>query len=149
VAQDELKRVYRRFLDEAFNRGDLDALDDILDPAYVDHNAPPGTPPGIEPIKGMIAGFRSAFPDVNMRIEDQIAEGDRVATRYTFTGTHMGNLMGIPPSGKSVSMTGITIARIADGKMVEGWVVYELLSLMQQIGVVPSPQAEPASLSSH
>lgn len=136
----DLKEVYRRFLDEGFNRGNLDALDDILTPDYVDHNAPPGTLPGPAGIKPIIAAFRAAFPDVHMTIEDQLAEGNRVATRYTFRGTHLGNLMGIPPSGKPVEMTGITIVRIDGGKMAEGWVVYELLSLMQQIGAIPSPQ---------
>jgi steroid delta-isomerase-like uncharacterized protein len=140
----DLKDVYRRFLDEGFNRGNLDALDDILTPDYVDHNAPPGTLPGPAGIKSIIAGFRAAFPDVRMTIEDQLADGDRVATRYTFRGTHLGNLMGIPPSGKQIEMTGITIARIAGGKMAEGWVVYELLSLLQQIGAVPSPQSATA-----
>jgi steroid delta-isomerase-like uncharacterized protein len=141
VAGEDLKRVYRRFLDEAFNQGNLDALDDILSSDYVDHNAPPGLPPGPAGIKQIIGGFRSAFPDTRMTIKDQIAEGDRVATRYTFQGTHLGDLMGIPPSGKAASMTGITIARVANGKMTEGWVVYDLLGLMQQIGAIPAPEA--------
>lgn len=137
---DAFKEIYRCFLDEAFNRGNLEALDDILDPGYVDHNAPSGTPPGPEGIKHMVAGFRLAFPDVHMTIEDQIAEGDRVATRYTFRGTHLGDLMGIPPSGRRVEMSGITIARMTNGKMTEGWVVYDLLGLMQQIGAIPAPE---------
>jgi steroid delta-isomerase-like uncharacterized protein len=138
VAGNDLKDVYRRFLDEAFNQGNVDALDEFLAPDYVDHNAPPGTPPGPGGVKQIISGFRAAFPDTHMTIEDQLAEGDRVATRYTFQGTHSGNLMGIPPSGKVATMSGITIARVVDGRMVEGWVVYDLLSLMQQIGAVPA-----------
>ena len=80
---------------------------------------------------------RSAFPDMQATIEDMIAEGDKVAVRYTGTGTHKGELMGIPATGKQIAVTGIEIIRIAGGKMVERWEAFDNLSFMQQLGVIP------------
>jgi steroid delta-isomerase-like uncharacterized protein len=136
---EENKAVYRRFLDVGFNTGDFAALGTVLDANYVDHDAPPGIPPGPEGIAQLLSVYRAAFPDVHMCVEQQAAEGDLVATRYVFHGTHTGNLMGIPPTGKQVTMTGTTIARVVDGKMVEAWVNYDLFGLMQQLGVIPAP----------
>ncbi len=132
------KAVYRRFITEAF-MGDLDALDTVLDPEYVDHDAPAGLPPGPAGVKQLIGPYRIAFPDVHITIEMQVVEGDLVSTRYTLRGTHRGDLMGIPPTGKTVTMAGMTIARVRDGKMTEGWVTYDALGLLQQIGVVGAP----------
>jgi steroid delta-isomerase-like uncharacterized protein len=82
--------------------------------------------------------FRAAFPDLHFAIEDQIAEGDKVVTRYTFSGTQQGPLMGIPATGKHVSITGISIYRVVNGKMQAAWIEYDMLGLMQQIGMVPA-----------
>jgi len=81
--------------------------------------------------------YRTAFPDVHFTIEDQIAEGDRVVTRWTARGTHQGPLVGIPPTSKQVTMSGIAIYRLVDGKIVEQWGVNDMLGLLQQLGVVP------------
>lgn len=137
------KAVYRRFITEAF-MGDLEALDAVLDPHYVDHDAPDGLPPGPAGVKQLIGPYRVAFPDVQITIDAQVAEGELVATRYTLRGTHRGALMGIPPTGKQVTMAGMTIARVVDGKMVEGWVNYDALGLLQQLGVVGAPTGAPA-----
>lgn len=137
MGTEQSKAVYRRFLDLGFNTGDFAALGEVLAPNYVDHDAPPGIPPGPEGIALLLGTYRAAFPDVHMTVEAQVAEGEMVATRYTFRGTHRGNLMGIAPTGKQVTMTGTTITRIVDGKMVEAWVNYDLLGLLQQVGVVP------------
>jgi steroid delta-isomerase-like uncharacterized protein len=139
MGTEENKAVYRRFLELGFNTGNFAALNEVLAPDYVDHDAPPGIPPGPDGIARLLAPYRVAFPDVQMTVDAQIAEGDRVATRYTFRGTHQGELMGMPPTGRHVTMTGTTIARIADGKMVEAWVNYDLLGMLQQLGAIPTP----------
>ncbi len=87
----------------------------------------------------MIGMFRAAFPDLNITIDDQVSEGDKVVTRYTFRGTHKGDLMGIAPTGKQVTTIGISIERFVDGKVVERWEVFDQLGMMTQLGVVPPP----------
>ena len=89
-----------------------------------------------------IAAARSAFPDWHVEVVDQLAEGDQVATRYVLSGTHEGDLAGIPPTGKPFSVEGMIIARVAEGKAVERWAHLDTLSLMQQLGVVPSPEEQ-------
>ena len=128
----------RRFADEVMNRGNLRVLDELCAPNVVDHSMPPGFPAGIAGVKQMVTMYRSAFPDMRATIEDLIAEGDKVVARWSATGTHRGELMGIPATGKRVAVTGIGIDRFAGGKMVEHWEIYDQLSLMQQLGVVPA-----------
>ena len=94
---------------------------------------------GPEDVKRFMGEFRSAFPDFHTTIEDQIAEGDRVATRWTMRGTHEGEFRGIPATGNQISVTGIGIFRFSDGKVVESWDNFDQLGMMQQLGVVPSP----------
>ena len=132
------KAIARQFFEEAYNTGNVALLDQLLAPTYVDEKAPPGTPIGPQGIAGIITMFRNAFPDLHFTIEDQIAEGDKVVTRYTFRGTQQGELMGIPPTGKQVSIGGISIYRIEGGKMQQAWIEYDMLGLLQQLGVVPS-----------
>jgi steroid delta-isomerase-like uncharacterized protein len=143
---EENKAVARRFL-EIFETGDLDALDEILAPDAVDHD--PYNPYGREGLEGAkktVAMYRQAFPDVHFEVEEQIAEGDKVATRWTGTGTHEGELMGMQPTGKKASVTGITIDRIEGGKIVEGWTNWDTLAMMQNIGAIP--EQEPAAAQS-
>jgi steroid delta-isomerase-like uncharacterized protein len=125
----------------------LDAADDIYAPDVVAHD--PNSPEeinGPEGVKHFASAFRSAFPDGQSTVEDQIAEGDKVVTRYTFSGTHQGEFMGIPPTGNRVQMTGVYVSRISGEKIVEEWNNYDLLGLMQQLGVIPAPgQSEEAS----
>ena len=83
--------------------------------------------------------YRSAFPDIQFTIEDLIAEGDKIVTRYTARGTHRGDLQGIPPTGRQVTVTGIIISRFANGKFVEGWLDFDALGMLQQLGVIPAP----------
>src|SRR5450755_2566596 len=133
------KGVARRFFEDAYNTGNVGLLEELLTLTYVDHKAPPGTPSGPTGIAQVIMMFRQAFPDLHFTIEDQVAEGDQVATRYTFRGTQQGELMGIPPTGKQVSIGGISIYRFTDGKMQQAWIEYDMLGLLQQLGVVPLP----------
>lgn len=137
MAIDGNKTIAQRFLQDAFEGGNLDLLDQLLAPSYVDHDAPPGLPPGPAGIRILFTTFRGAFPDLRFKIHDVVAEGDRVVTRYTFTGTQKGELMGIPPTGKAVEMPGISMYRVAEGRLQEAWVQYDMLGMLRQLGAVP------------
>ena len=134
------KAIARRFYSELVNQGDLSLADKLVVEDFVDHNPPgPDIPPGREGLKQVFSTFRSAFPDMRMTIEDQVAEGDKVVSRATASGTHLGDFMGIPATGKSFSMGIIDILRFEDGKIAERWGEADFMGLMQQLGVVPTP----------
>ena len=124
-----------------FNSRDLAGLDELYAPDYVHHDPslPPDVQRGLSNYKQGVAMFYSAFPDLTGTIEDIIAEGDRVAMRLTWRGTHRGPLMGIPASGKSAEFSMMQIVRLADNRVVEGWVNFDALGMMTQIGAIPSP----------
>jgi steroid delta-isomerase-like uncharacterized protein len=137
---EENKEKARRFLQETLNEGNLGVVDEIVASDYVLHDpAIPEEIRGPEGIKGFVQMYRSAYPDTDITVEDQIAEGDDVVTRWTARGTHQGELMGIPPSGNRVEVTGITVDRFSGGKFVESWTSYDALGMMQQIGAIPEP----------
>lgn len=132
----ENKATVRSVIEEAFNKGNLSAIDELILEEYVNHAA--GTEVhGREGMKGFVTTYRSAFPDYHCTIEDQTAEGDTVVTRWTAYGTQRGELMGIPPTGKRVSLPGIVIDRLADGRLVETWLQADVLGMLQQLGAVP------------
>ena len=135
----ENKAIVRRFVDEVQNRHDLGALDELFSPDFVDHSGISPSP-GLEGTKQFFTMFFTAFPDIQATIHDQIAEGSKVVTRKTFHGTHQGEFMGIPPTGKRVAIDVIDIFRISDGKITAHWAVADMLGLMQQLGVVPPPE---------
>ena len=140
---EENKEKARRFLEEAFNEGNFGVVDEIFASEYVLHDpALPEEIRGPEGIKGFVQMYRSAFPDTHITVEDQIAEGDDVVTRWTGRGTHQGELLGVPPSGNRVEVPGITIDRFSGGKFAESWSSYDALGMMQQIGAVPEPGQE-------
>ena len=116
-------------------------VDKVLNPNFVcyDPNSESGEVRGSETIKGEIEYFRNAIPDLTYTIEDQIAEGDRVVTRYTASGTHQGEFFGVGATGEWITMSGIMVDRLEDGKMVEEWPEYDLLGVMRQLGTVPTP----------
>ena len=135
----ETKGIARRLLEEAFNGGNLDVVDELMAPEFVNHDAALPEPiVGIEATKASIRGYRDAFPDLRLTLEEQIAEGEYVATRWSALGTHHGDLMGMPATGKQATVTGITIDRIVDGRFVESWTNWDTLGLMQQLGVAPA-----------
>jgi steroid delta-isomerase-like uncharacterized protein len=141
VSPEENKAVIRRFLDEIFGEGNLELVDELFAPDYVLHDpAVTGEVSGPEGIKQYVSMYRGAYPDTHFTIEDQIAEGDHVVTRWTGQGTHQGELMGIPPTEKQVTVTGIEVDRVGVGKIEETWVNYDALGMMRQLGVVPSPE---------
>ncbi len=135
--------VVRRFVEEYQTGADERAFAELMHPDVVDHSRPPGIAEGAEGVRQQFDGFRAAFPDFRATILDQIAEGDRVVTRKVFHGTHLGELQGIPPTGREVEIHVIDIVRVADGRIVEHWNVVDRLGLMQQLGAVPG--AEPAA----
>jgi len=139
------KAVAKRFYD-AWNDRDLGAFDEIIAPDAVDHDAQNPFremrgPAGVKRTAGM---YHSAFSDSRFIVHGQLAEGDCVVTRWSGTGTHDGELMGMPPTGKSVEIAGITIDRIADDKIAESWTCFDTLGMMQQLGAIP--EAQPAGV---
>jgi steroid delta-isomerase-like uncharacterized protein len=136
---EEHRALARRAVEEIYNRGNLDAADEIYAPDCVLHD--PSLPEdlrGTEGIKRYAAMYRQAFPDLHVTVEDEICEGDRMAMRWTARGTHRGDLMGIPPTGNPIHVSGITIGRMAGGKIVEEWFQSDDLGMMQQLGLVPA-----------
>ena len=134
------KEKARRFMEEGFGQGKLEILDEVLDPDFVcyDPNSESGEVRGAETIKQEIEWFRNAVPDLTYTVEDQVAEGDKVVSRYTATGTHQGEFFGVAPTGKRIEMSGIQIDRFDEnGKMVEEWPEYDLLGAMKQMGAIP------------
>lgn len=127
----------RRLFEDVWNRGDFTVLDELIASDYVGHS-PPHEIHGSEGGKQFVSAFRSGFPDIHFMVEDQIAEGDRVAIRWTARGTHQGEFQGIPSTGKQVVVTGIGIFRVANGKLVEGWTNADMLAMLQQLGVLPA-----------
>ena len=134
---EENKALVRRFVDEVQSQGNIDAIDKFCAPEFVNHSAPLGMPSDCEGVKHVTTMFRQAFPDSYFTIEDMVAEGDKVATRKTFHGTHQGEFMSIPPTGKQVSIGLIDIVRVAGGQVVEHWSIGDNLGMLQQLGVIP------------
>jgi predicted ester cyclase len=139
MSAQENKEKARLLMEEAFGQGKLEIVDEVLDPNFVcyDPNSESGEVRGADTIKEEIEWFRSAVPDLTYTVEDQVAEGDKVVTRYTASGTHQGEFFGVAPTGKRIEMSGIQIDRFDEsGKMVEEWPEYDLLGAMKQMGAV-------------
>lgn len=136
------KALVRRLFEESFTKG-TDVGDELLHPNYKNHDFP-APAPGIEGWKMVNSMFRAAFPDMRVVIEDELAEGNKVAARGYFTGTHTGDFMGIPPTGKTIHAKYIDIWTVEDGKLKDNWIQMDMMGLMQQLGVIPTPgQASP------
>ena len=134
---EENKAMLHRAWEEGHNKGDMSVIDATHDVNIVSHR-PGGDVIGLDAWKKRREDLRRAFPDLHITVEDQISDGDKVASRLAHTGTHKGTFMGVAPTGKRITMTGIVISRIADGKVVEGWGEADLYGLMQQLGAIPS-----------
>jgi len=140
VSASENKATARRVPDEVFNQGNLSVVDELFAPNYVLHDpgVPAGELRGLEAYKDQwVSMFRTAFPDLRIVIDDQVAEGDKVASRYTGSGTHQGELRGFPPTNNRVEVTGTITSRFAEGKIVEEWNNIDSMGMMQQLGIVP------------
>ena len=135
---EENKIIARRHVEEVLSQGNLGLVDEIFARDFVGH-APSEEKRGPEAMKKFVSGLRRAFPDLRVRFEDQIAEGDKVTIRWTALGTHKGEFQGMPPTGRQMTMTAMTLARIANGKIVEAWTERDTLGMLQQLGAMPVP----------
>lgn len=133
----ENKAVLRRFHEEILGKRNLSVVNELVAANFVDHSAPPGTPMGPEGVKGGIQMFLGAFPDLHLTDMDIIAEGDKVAARWTISGTHRGEFMGVAATGRKIAVNGMEIVRVEDGKFVERWEAMDTLGVMQQLGAIP------------
>jgi steroid delta-isomerase-like uncharacterized protein len=140
MSSEESKVIVRRFWG-VWEEGNIDLVDELLAPDYVNHSpATPDQPTDPEGIKAVVGMFRGAMPDLRVIIEDMIAEGDKVVVRYTIEGTHERELFGVPPTGQRLSIKSISVERVSDGKIREHWRITDSLDMMQQLGVIPVPE---------
>ena len=139
MSAEENKAIVRRFFEVGPSRGEMSAANELLAPHFALH-IPLPTAPGIQGINDVITACRAAFEHLNVTVEDMVADGDRVAARFTARGIHKGQFMGLLPTGKPITMTGIEIFRIEDGRIAELWGEANLMGLMQQLGIAPAPE---------
>lgn len=132
------KDLVRAFTEEVFNRRNVAAIDEFVAANQVDHTLPPNLPANTTGTKQAIDMYLKAFPDVHITIDDIVAEGDKVAVRFTSHGTQRGRFVGLPPTRRQVTVKSYLIARIKDGKIVEQWGLDDQLGMLQQLGVIPA-----------
>ena len=128
--------IQKRWGEEVASKGDLDVLDEILAEGFVDHDPAPDQGPGIEGLKGFFRSFRTAFPDLQVSVDEMVATDDHVALRYTVSGTHKGEFMGVAPTGKTFTTGAMQIARFENGKVTERWGVTDQLGILKQLGAL-------------
>ena len=126
--------IVRRFVDEVINNGNFSTLHELVHPSYV-YRSPDQELHGQQALKALFSSYRRGLPDLNATIDDLIASGDKVAIAITLSGTHTGDLMGIPATGKPLKVHGMVLSRLADGKIVEEWEILDMLGMLQQLGV--------------
>jgi steroid delta-isomerase-like uncharacterized protein len=143
VSLEANKDLIRTYVETIFNQRQVDRAEGLVAPDYIDHAALPGQAPGLEGAKQKWAMYLAGIPDLRVTIEELVAEGDKVAVRRSYAGTHQGELLGIPATGKQLQLGGISIFRLAGGKIAEHWEQLDRLALMQQLGVVPTPAHAP------
>lgn len=136
------KAAVRRLIENGLNGQQLDEFDRYYSAEVVNHVLPPNMPQGLEGSKMFASMFVSAFPNLHVTIDDLVAEDNKTVLRWTARGTHRGELMGIPPTGKDICITGMAIDRFVGGKSVEHWEILDQLGMMQQLGVIPAPGQE-------
>ena len=138
MSEEKMLKIHDLLIYEVGNKGNLNVVKEIFDTDYVSHNPAGANITGPQEYKQFISDLRTAFPDLRFIINDRFTKEDKVVARWTVHGTHKGEFMGIPPSGKEVTVTGIVIHRFAGDKIQETWEEYDALGMMQQIGVIPS-----------
>jgi steroid delta-isomerase-like uncharacterized protein len=143
---EEIKTKFLRIVDEAWNKGNLDALDELHSTDYVEHHSPFPDVEGLDAFKKMVADVHKTYPDFHITIHELILEGDKLAARWSWTGTHLGQTrqLTIPPTGKKITLTGSQILHIKEYKLIEGWQFADDLGLLQQFGFTPQPITEEA-----
>jgi steroid delta-isomerase-like uncharacterized protein len=138
MSAEENKEIVRKIFEDGFNNGNYDYLDRVISDKYVNHDLP-APAPGPEGLKQILIMFKAAFPDMKIEIKDLIGEANKVVSRGSWTGTHKGSFMGIPATEKKVEVNFIDMWRLENGMCLENWVRMDIMGLMQQLGVVPSP----------
>jgi steroid delta-isomerase-like uncharacterized protein len=144
MSEQDNTAVVRRYYDEVFNQRNVDLVDDLAVEDYIEHDPFPGQGNGRRDLRARVEAILSAFNPLRFSIEDVVAEGGRVVVRWSQTGTHSGNFMGVPPTGTEFTIAGIDIHEVRDGRMAEHWHVVDQLALLQQLGVIPAPSGAPA-----
>jgi steroid delta-isomerase-like uncharacterized protein len=144
MSLEDNKAIVRAYVETVWNGRQLERADEVVAPDFVDHAPLPGQAPGLDGAKRKWAMYLDAIPDLRVTIEELIAEGDKVGARRSYEGTHQGVLLGIPATGKQLRVGGISIFRLADGRIAEHWEQLDRLALMQQLGVIPAPGASSA-----
>jgi steroid delta-isomerase-like uncharacterized protein len=135
----------RRVFEEVWNAKKIDAVDEVIAADYVHHDPQsPNVPPGVEGYKQFVRYYLNAFPDIHFEMHERIAQGDTVATRWTVTGTHSGDLEGLPRTGRRISLEGMSITHYKNGKIAESWNVWDALGMMQQLGAMPAAKGRAA-----
>lgn len=140
----DLAALSLRIIDEVWNQKNVDAADELISCDCVVHD-PNSVHEGLDGYKQFVREYLNAFPDLHFAIEDQVADEHGVATRWTCTGTHQGELQGIPATGRRVTVSGILFSKAKDGKFVESWSSWDTMSLLQQLGVMPSRETVAAA----
>ena len=135
------KEVIQAFLEEVINQGRLERANDLVKENFVELDPLPGQEQGREGLKAIVHGLRVAFPDMHWVQKEMVAEGQKVVTRFVWTGTHRGAFLGIPATGKSVEVKGVVIDLLENGRMSESRILMDTMGLMQQLGVIPAPPA--------
>lgn len=138
----ENKDLMNRFTEEVINQKRLDTAEEIVAEDFVELEPLPGQEQGREGLKQILAAFFAGFPDLSWVTEEQIAEGDKVVSRFRWHGTHEGEFLGIPATGRQIAVKGVAIDRVVDGKFAESWILMDTLGMMQQLGVIPSPEQQ-------
>jgi predicted ester cyclase len=145
MSSEQNKAIARRIPLEVFSQGRLDVVDELLAPDFTEHTAlPPGIPAGRAGVKAIASELRKGFPDINYRVDLQIAEGDFVAAYVTVSGTHKGEVFGMPATGKHAEWAESHIVKMLNGKITEHWGVADQLGMLRQLGLAPVPEAVPA-----
>jgi len=140
---EENKALMHRVYEEGFSQNNLDVLDELIASDFTDHNPNPGQGPGLEGLKQFISSMHTVLYGLQNDVEDMVAEGDKIAARLRISGTHQGEFLGIAPTGKQVTFTGIDILRIAEGKVMEHWGNVDELGMLQQLGAIPESGEHP------
>jgi hypothetical protein len=143
MSTEQNKVTASRWFHDIITQGQLAVADEIFAANHIihdPHGPPGGWPNGPEGLKMIASVFGGGFSGWTITLEDQIAEGDRVATRWVASARHTGSLQGMPPTGKEVRVTGVNVARFAEGKIVESWFNFDMLTLLQQLGAIPTPE---------
>lgn len=135
------KDLVRQFIGTVLNQGDIEAAGDFFWENMVEQVPFPGQGPGVEGLKNVLRGMKAAFPDMHWTVEEQIAEGDKVLTRFEWTGTHRGPFLGVPATGRPVKVWGMVVDRFENGKIKDTRIIMDSLGMMMQLGVIPPPKA--------